>query len=162
MLPIQFLQKRFVIKIVYSIISNINAIPYKYTLHYRCMSIQQILTGNTSLTPKACIRAFAHAVPSDDTTKNNPYIAGTYDALYLKLKDDGLGHWVFKIKTIQPLPVHQVIPTPMSNSVIKQINQAEKDEGNPEGLLFVNKDNTQILDDFDPVEHLDDDAIDST
>lgn len=103
-----------------------------------------------------------HGVPNDDNTRNNPNVACTYDALYLKPKYNGLGHWVFKIKTMQALLVHHVIPALMSDSMIVFINQGGKNEGNPEGLLLGNQDNTQMLANFEPVEHLDDNASDPT
>ena len=162
MLPFEFFPKRLTIEMIYAIISNINAIPRKHTIHYGRLSVCEILTGKALVTPKACIGSFVHAVPTDNNTKNNPNIVRTFDALYLKPKNDGPGYWVLKIETMQPLQVHRVITAPISDSVIKLVNQAGKREGNPKGFFFADKNNMQKLEDFEPVEHLDDNASDST
>ena len=105
---------------IYAITSDINTIPQKHKLHYGRLLVRESLTSKALVTPKACIGSFVHAVPTDDKTKNNPNIAQTFDALYLKPKNDGLSHWVFKIDTMQPLQVHQVILAPVSDYKISE------------------------------------------
>ena len=71
------------------------------------------------------------------------------DGLYLGPADNGCGHSIFKLQTKQPISVPRVTPIPITNNIIKRVNQLGKEEGEEEGIICTDMFGNATLNDLD-------------
>ena len=59
-------------------------------------------------------------------------------ALYVRPNDGGTSHSVFKLSTKSMIATPRCNPVPMSDDVIKVVNQIGEDDRSPDGIVFCN------------------------
>jgi hypothetical protein len=149
MLPFNKIPKRLMMELIYTIVQLVNAVKRKGGVH-PTMSPRQIITGKKLIIPPYVPGALVYGVPGGSTNATGKFRA--FDALYLRPNDGGGGHFVYNIGTKQRNSVPRVIGMegkgiPMTNEIIKTINDQGNDENQPDGIIFGNINNiTTILD----------------
>ena len=123
-------------ELVMSTAKMINSITRKGGVH-PVMSPRQIVTGVRMKLPPYPPGSFLYGIPGK-TTNSIDNMRG-FTALYLRPNDEGGGHFVYNIDTMQRCSVGRVIginkkPIPMNDNVIATINKQAKEEA--EGIEF--------------------------
>ena len=85
-------------ELIISTVKMINSIRRKGGVH-SVMSPRQIVTGRELILPPYPPGAVVYAVKGDSS--NSIDEMRTFDALYLRPNDDGSGHFVYNINTMQ-------------------------------------------------------------
>jgi hypothetical protein len=143
MLPFKKIPKRLMMELIYTIVQLMNAIKRKGGVH-PIMSSRQIVTGKKLIIPPYMPGALVYGVPGGSS--NNTSKMRMFEALYLRPNDGGGGHFVYNIGTKQRNSVPRVIgmegkAIPMTNEIIKTINDQGTDENQPDGLIFGDREN---------------------
>jgi hypothetical protein len=154
MLPFKKVPKRLLMEIVYTIVQLMNAVRRSGGVH-PTMSARQIVTGKKLIIPPFMPGALVYGVPGGSS--NSVEKMRTFDALYLRPNDGGGGHFVYNISTKQRNSVPRVIglsgkAIPMTNEIIKTINDQGAQEDQPEGLIFGDRNNLTTILDLEPCE----------
>ena len=149
MLPYNKYPQRLLMEIIYTIVQMINAIPRKGSISYRKLSIREILTGKKLIIPPVAVGLYVHAIPSglSNPGYNSADKKRSFEVLYLRLNQGG-GHSVLTLITKQVSNVGQVEKTPMPQSAIDLVENMADKEGVPNGIIFGDSNNYQVLDDF--------------
>ena len=123
-MPFSHVPKRFLIKVVKWVMTLVNSIPRKGGV-YATLSPQEIICGKKLNTPRYKIGQYVqgHHKSTSDTGKER-----SVDGLYLGPADNGCGHSIFKLQTKQPISVPRVTPIPITNDIIRRVNQLGKEE----------------------------------
>ena len=95
------------------------------------MSPRRIVTGMKMVLPPYPPDSYVYGVKSGTTNSNDN--SRTFAALYLRLNDEGGGHFVYNIRTMQRYSACQVIgidkkPIPMGEDLIELINKQASEE----------------------------------
>ena len=93
------------------------------------MSSRQIITGRKLVLPPYPSGAFVYAVKGDLSISIDEM--GTFDTLYLRPNDEGGGHFVYDINTMQRNSACRIIrinkkPIPMTDLMNKRYKQPSK------------------------------------
>ena len=116
----------------------INSIRRKGEVH-PVMSSRQIIVGRRMKLPPYPPGSCVYAIPG--RTTNSVDNLRSFASLYLRPNDEGGGHFVYNINTMQRCSVARVVgynkkPIPMDDNVIATINKQAKEED--EGIQFSN------------------------
>jgi hypothetical protein len=119
------------------------------------MSARHIVTGKKLIIPPFMPGAFVYGVPGGSS--NSVEKMRAFESLYLRPNDGGGGHFVYNISTKQRNSVPRIIgmagkAIPMTNEIIKTINDQGSDEDQPDGLIFGDIDNLTTILDLEPCE----------
>ena len=169
MQPFKKIPRRLLMETIYAIVPLMNAVTRKGGVH-PTMSPREIVTGKKLVIPPFVPGTFVYGVPGGSSSATDKL--RSFEALYLRPNDGGGGHFVYNINTKQRNSVPRVIGIegkgiPMTDAIIKTINDQGEHENQPDGLIFGDINNhTTILDlesskqgEEDP-ENDDDDASD--
>ena len=147
MLPkkIKRIPSRLIRELIISTIKMINSIRRKGGV-YPVMSSRQIVTGRNLVLPPYPPGAFLYAVRGD--LSNSVDKMRTFDDLYLQPNDEGGGHFVYNIDTMQRNSTCRVIginnkPILIMDLMVDIINSQVKRE--PVGVEFTNIDSNTTL-----------------
>ena len=154
MLPkdIKHIPTRLMRELVFSTVKMINSIRRQGGVH-PVMSPRQIITGRRMVLPPYSPGSCMYAIKGNTT--NSIDKTRTFAALYLRPNDEGGGHFVYNINTMQRSSICRVIgvnkkPIPFNDLVIDTINKQVKEE--PEGIEFADinlKTSLNDCEDFD-------------
>jgi hypothetical protein len=154
MLPFNKMPKRLLMETVYTVVQLMNAVRRKGGVH-PTMSARQIVTGKKLIIPPFMPGALVYGVPS--SSSNSIEKMSTFDALHIRPNDGGGGHFVYNIATKHRNSVPRVIglsgkAIPMTNEIIKTINDQGANENQPDGLIFGDRNNLTTILDLEPCE----------
>ena len=139
---------RLMRELVMSKVKMINSIRRKGGV-YPVMSPRQIITGIRMKLPPYLPGSCVFGIPGK-TTNSVDNMRG-FAVLYLRPNDEGDGHFVYNIDTMQRCSVSRVIginkkPIPMSDNVIDTINKQAKEE--LEGIEYADISLKTTLEDY--------------
>ena len=144
-MPFSHVPRQFLKEVVSRVTILVNSIPRKGGVH-AALSPREIVHGRKLQTPKYKIGQYVqgHIKSTNDTGKER-----SVDGLYLGPADNGCGHSIFKLQTKQPISVPRVTPIPITDDIIRRVNQLGKEEGEQEGIVCTDMFGNVTLDDLD-------------
>ena len=122
---------RLMRELVYCTVKIMNSIRRKGGVH-PVMSSRQIIVGRKMKLPPFPPGSCVFAIPGP--TSNSVDKMRSFASLYLRPNDEGGGHFVYDIKTMQRRSVGRIVgrnkkPIPMNDNVIAAINKQATEEG---------------------------------
>ena len=103
---------------------------------YSVISPRQIIFGKKFKTPLCKTEELV--LTYDVQASNKTSKPRAFYTLYIGLNYGGTGHSVFKLSIKNMIITPRYKPIPMPDDVIEVVNQMEKDEGMPDGIMFCN------------------------
>ena len=108
------------------------------------ISPRELITGKKMRVPKFKTGQY---VFGKTKTTNNVDEPRCVDGLYVGPNDNGTGDWVFKLDTKKVVSVKQTKEVPIPQSIIDSVEKMAEEEGQSEGLEFLDiRGNTTIND----------------